>query len=74
MQFAYKYGKSIHVIPSFNVNLVIIPVLGGALVFSEIVTFFQLTGVLLILSGVVFLGVSGKRRKDGYTAHQNVSE
>ena len=52
MQFAYRKGKAIQLIPAFAANTIAIPVLGGVLTFSERLHPFQWIGVLLIVAGV----------------------
>jgi uncharacterized membrane protein len=55
MQFAYRMGKAIRIIPAFAANTIAIPVLGGILIFSERLHAFQWIGVLLIFTGVFLL-------------------
>ena len=55
MQFAYRMGKAIQIIPAFAANTIAIPVIGGVLVFSERLHVFQWIGVILIFTGVLLL-------------------
>jgi uncharacterized membrane protein len=55
MQFAYRKGKAIQLIPAFAANTIAIPVVGGVLVFSERLHPVQWIGVILILAGVLLL-------------------
>lgn len=55
LQIAYGRGKAIHVIPAFNVNFIVIPVLGGVVGFSETVNPLQWVGVATIVAGTVLL-------------------
>ena len=55
LQLAYGRGKVIHVIPAFNVNFIVIPVVGGVIGFSEAVLPFQWIGVVIIVVGTVVL-------------------
>ena len=55
LQLAYGRGKAIHVIPSFNVNFIVVPVAGGVLGFSETVHPLQWAGVAIIVAGTVVL-------------------
>ncbi|UCF99777.1 MAG: EamA family transporter [Spirochaetaceae bacterium] len=55
MQFAYRRGKAIQLIPAFAGNTIAIPVVGGVLAFSERLHPLQWIGVTLILAGVLLL-------------------
>jgi drug/metabolite transporter (DMT)-like permease len=55
LQIAYGRGKAIHVIPSFNVNFIVVPIVGGVIAFSEVVHPLQWLGVLVILAGTLLL-------------------
>jgi uncharacterized membrane protein len=55
MQFAYRRGKAIQLIPAFAGNTITIPVVGGVIAFSERLHPIQWIGVVLILSGVLLL-------------------
>jgi uncharacterized membrane protein len=55
MQFAYRRGKAIRLIPAFAANTIAIPVVGGILTFSERLHPFQWIGVILIFVGVLLL-------------------
>jgi uncharacterized membrane protein len=55
MQFAYRRGKAIQLIPAFAANTIAIPVVGGVLAFHERLHPFQWIGVVLILAGVLLL-------------------
>jgi uncharacterized membrane protein len=55
MQFAYKWGKAIQLIPSFAANTIAIPVVGGVLAFGERLHPLQWIGVILIFTGVLLL-------------------
>jgi uncharacterized membrane protein len=55
MQFAYRRGKAIQLIPAFAANTIAIPVVGGVLAFSERLHPFQWIGVILIFAGVLLL-------------------
>jgi uncharacterized membrane protein len=57
MQFAYRRGKAIQLIPAFAANTVTIPVVGGVLAFGERLDVFQWIGVVLILAGVLLLTI-----------------
>ena len=57
MQFAYRRGKAIRLIPAFAANTIAIPVVGGVLTFSERLHVFQWIGVILILAGVLLLTI-----------------
>jgi drug/metabolite transporter (DMT)-like permease len=55
LQIAYGRGKAIHVIPSFNVNFIVVPVVGGVVAFSEAVHPLQWVGVVIIIVGTLLL-------------------
>jgi drug/metabolite transporter (DMT)-like permease len=55
LQLSYRYGEAIRLIPSFNSAYIIIPILGGVLIFREPLHPLQWVGVLLILCGVSIL-------------------
>jgi uncharacterized membrane protein len=55
MQFAYRRGKAIQLIPAFAANTIAIPVVGGVLTFGERLHPFQWIGVILIFAGVLML-------------------
>jgi len=55
MQFAYRRGKAIQLIPAFAANTIAVPVVGGVLAFGERLHPFQWIGVILIFTGVLVL-------------------
>lgn len=55
LQVAYGRGKAIHVIPAFNVNFIVVPVLGGVIGFAERVHALQWAGVAVIVAGTLVL-------------------
>ena len=55
LQLAYGRGKAIHVIPAFNVNFIVVPVVGGVVGFAEQVNPLQWIGVAVIVAGTVLL-------------------
>jgi drug/metabolite transporter (DMT)-like permease len=55
MQFAYRRGKAIQLIPAFAANTIAVPVVGGVLAFGERLHPLQWIGVILIFSGVLLL-------------------
>jgi drug/metabolite transporter (DMT)-like permease len=57
MQFAYRRGKAIQLIPAFAANTIAIPVVGGLLAFSERLHPFQWIGIILIFAGVFLLTI-----------------
>ena len=60
LQLAYGQGKAIHVIPAFNVNFIVVPVVGGVIGFSETVNPLQWVGVAVIVAGTVLLTADPK--------------
>ncbi|MCK5008814.1 MAG: hypothetical protein KAR73_15575, partial [Spirochaetales bacterium] len=64
MQFAYRRGKAIQLIPAFAANTIAIPVVGGIVAFQERLHPVQWIGVALIITGVFLLSL-----KTSYTIH-----
>ncbi len=60
IQFAYKRDQAIRIIPAFSSHFIIVPVLGGVLCFSEILSPLQWLGVGIILAGVLLITIKGK--------------
>ena len=69
MQFAYRRGKAIQLIPAFAANTIVIPVVGGVLAFRERLHPFQWIGVILILAGVLL--VTLKSSQDVHSPARN---
>jgi drug/metabolite transporter (DMT)-like permease len=61
LQLSYRYGEAIRLIPSFNSAYILIPILGGVLIFREPLHPLQWAGVLLILCGVSILTFGKKQ-------------
>lgn len=59
LQYSYHLGTNIQIIPSYNVNLIIVPVIGGAIIFKENLIVCQWISILLIIFGVFLL--TGKK-------------
>ena len=57
VQFAYKKDQAIRVIPAFSINYILVPVIGGVLVFKEELHLLQWLGVTLILTGMLLITV-----------------
>ena len=57
LQFSYRRGKAIQIIPWFSTTSIIIPVIGGMLVFGERLHVLQWCGLVLMVAGVLFLTV-----------------
>jgi drug/metabolite transporter (DMT)-like permease len=64
LQIAYGRGRAIHVIPAFNVTFIIVPVLGGVLVFSERLHALGWVGIVVIVVGTVVLTTVQSARKE----------
>jgi len=64
LQLSYKHGEAIRLIPSFNSAYILMPILGGVLIFREPLHPLQWAGVFLILCGVSVL-TFGKNRQTG---------
>jgi drug/metabolite transporter (DMT)-like permease len=61
LQFAYHLGTNIQIIPSYNVNMIIVPAIGGVIVFNENLIVWQWLSILLIIVGVFLLTTGGKK-------------
>jgi uncharacterized membrane protein len=55
LQLSYKYDKAIRIIPSFAANYILIPIVGGVLVFRERLHPMNWVGVAVILIGVALI-------------------
>ena len=55
IQFAYRRGAAIRIIPAFSANFIVVPILGGVLVFGEVLHPLQWVGTVLIVAGVLLL-------------------
>ncbi len=56
LQFSYRHGRAIEIIPSFTSNFIVVPIVGGVLIFAEHLVVGQWVGVVLILAGAIVLG------------------
>ncbi len=63
LQFSYKWGKAITIIPSFTVSFIIAPVVGGLVVFSETLHPIQWAGIGVMIVGSVLLTARTSRQK-----------
>ncbi len=61
LQFSYGHGSTIRIIPAFNCAYILVPILGGTLVFQEPLHFVQWIGVVFILGGVLILSFGRKK-------------
>jgi uncharacterized membrane protein len=68
MQFAYRRGKAIELIPAFAANTIVIPVVGGVIAFEERLHPIQWIGVAFIIAGVFLLTL-----KTSYTIYPSKS-
>ena len=64
MQFAYRMGKAIRLIPAFAANTIAIPVVGGVLIFRERLHAAQWIGVALIFAGIFLLTLKTDHKID----------
>ena len=58
VQFGYKYGKAIQVVPGFSSMVVIVPTLAGAATIGEPVTRAGLISIAIITIGVLVMSMS----------------
>ena len=56
LQFSFRHGRAIEIIPVFTGNFILVPVVGGVLIFAEHLVAGQWIGVMLILVGAMVLG------------------
>jgi len=63
LQFSYRHGRAIEIIPVFIGNFIVVPVVGGVLIFAERLVVGQWIGVILILAGAIVLG-RGRLERD----------
>jgi drug/metabolite transporter (DMT)-like permease len=73
LQLSYKHGEAIRLIPSFNSAYILIPILGGVLIFREPLHPLQWAGVALILCGVSLI-TFGKNHQTGTVSIEPVTE
>ena len=74
MQFAYRRGKAIQLIPACAAHTIAVPVGGGVLAFGEQLHPFQWIGVILILAGVLVLTLNTGYDVDPSARHLRKSE
>jgi multidrug transporter EmrE-like cation transporter len=55
LQLSYRYDKAIRIVPSFGANYLLVPIVGGVLVFQERLHPMNWVGVGIILLGVGLL-------------------
>jgi uncharacterized membrane protein len=71
MQFAYRRGKAIQLIPAFAANTIAIPIVGGVIAFNEQLHPLQWIGFFLIFAGVLLLTVSSGHTIDPAARNRN---
>jgi drug/metabolite transporter (DMT)-like permease len=64
LQFSYKYGRAIRIIPSFTVNFILMPVIGGLIVFSEALHILQWFGIAIMVSGSLLVTIQKQQKKE----------
>jgi drug/metabolite transporter (DMT)-like permease len=65
LQFSYKWGKAITIIPSFTVSFIIAPVIGALVVFSESLHPIQWAGIGIMIAGSILLTAKTSRQTQG---------
>lgn len=73
IQFSYQHGEATQIIPVFTGTFILVPVLGGLVVFGEPVSAAQWIGVALLLGGSVVLGRRRARTTDEILDHTTTS-
>ena len=61
IQFAYRHERAVRLIPYFTSCSILVPVLGGVLVFGERLQAVQWAGVAMILAGLLLLTLPGAK-------------
>jgi drug/metabolite transporter (DMT)-like permease len=56
LQFSYRHARAIEIIPSFVGNFIAVPVIGGVIIFGQVLAWPQWIGVAMIVAGAVVLG------------------
>jgi drug/metabolite transporter (DMT)-like permease len=59
IQFAYRHDRAVRLIPAFTSRSILVPVLGGVLVFDERLHVVQWAGIALVLAGLLLLTIRG---------------
>jgi drug/metabolite transporter (DMT)-like permease len=76
IQFSYRHGEATRIIPVFTANFILVPVVGGVVVFGQVLGIVQWIGVGLILVGSIVLGrargAAGLAEADGSVAERRV--
>lgn len=67
IQFSYRHGQATQIIPVFTGNFILVPVIGGVIVFGESMGIVQWGGVALIVAGSIVLGRRRASREEGTT-------
>ena len=60
----YRWGTVTFIMPSFTALMVLVPIVGGALLFGEVLPLAAWLGVLLMIGGVVLTSVEGRPDPD----------
>ena len=64
LQFSYRWGTVTFIMPAFTATMVLVPVLGGVVLFGEGLPLLAWLGVLLMTGGVVLTSVEGRPDPD----------
>ena len=56
LQFSFRHGRAIEIIPAFTGNFIVVPVIGGVVIFGQGLLPIQWVGVVLIALGAIVLG------------------
>lgn len=67
IQFSYRHGQATQIIPVFTGNFILVPVIGGVIVFGESLGIVQWVGIALIVAGSIVLGRRRASREEGTT-------
>ena len=64
LQFSYRWGTVTFIMPAFTATMVLVPVLGGVLLFGEGLPLLAWLGMLLMIGGVVLTSIEGRPDPD----------
>ena len=64
IQFAYRHDRAVRLIPAFTLCSILVPVMGGVLVFKEHLHAVQWAGIALVLTGLLLLTIPGPAPRD----------
>jgi drug/metabolite transporter (DMT)-like permease len=64
LQFSYRWGTVAFIMPAFTALMVLVPIIGGVVLFGEVLPLVAWLGVLLMIAGVVMTSLEGRPDPD----------